>query len=107
MASSLAAISGVSSHELIVEMRADRGKKIYVHFSDREERRAFTGPCIIKQLRKLIRASGDGGEGVEISHLIIAIATASLTCEVCKRMPVYTGAAQLPQSVREPPSAKR
>lgn len=60
MASSLAAISGVSSHELIVEMRADKGEK-NLHFSDREERKAFTGPCIIKQLRKLIRDTGGGG----------------------------------------------
>lgn len=68
MASSLAAISGVSSHELIVEMRADKRKKKYLHFSDREERRAFTGPCIIKQLRKLIRDTGGGGGGCR-SHI--------------------------------------
>lgn len=37
-----------------------------------EKRKAFTGLCIIKQLRKLIRV---GGKDVQITQLIISMAT--------------------------------
>lgn len=64
-----------SSHErgtngLTVEMRGEERENQC--FCWGEERKAFTGLCIIKQLRKLIRV---GGEDVQISQLIISMAT--------------------------------
>lgn len=55
---------------LIVEMRGEERENQC--FCSGEEKKAFTGLCIIKQLRKPIR---EGGRDVQISQLIISMAT--------------------------------